>query len=164
MVMGARKTVGEQVDQQKLQVLTGERGDPLDHALRRRNLATVEALVASVTRQATTLDARLDTLASDFSDLSSDVTTLLATLDALLTPGYELSAANLASAEADLTYDIGGNLSTVTLSNGLIKTFAYNLDGSLATITLSGIVPPAVPLTKTFTYNLGGELTGITYV
>lgn len=55
-----------------------------------------------------------------------------------------------------LTYDVDGNLETVTDSQGS-KTLAYDVDGRLDTITGTGVYPD-----KVFTYDVDGLLTDIT--
>lgn len=78
-----RATVPQQIDQQKLQVLAGERGDPLDHALRRRQLEEVQTLIGQLKKQASDITARLAAAQSDILSLGSAISDAQAALDGL---------------------------------------------------------------------------------
>jgi hypothetical protein len=63
---------------------------------------------------------------------------------------FETVSKNLDSSNALYQYT-DGNLSSITYSNGVIKTFEYSQD-SLVSVSLSGNTPQEITLVKTFTY------------
>jgi hypothetical protein len=75
---------------------------------------------------------------------------------------FETVSKNLKSFNFTLAYNGANKLSTLTYSNGIIKTLSYNGSGQLFTVVLSGATPSGISLTKTLTYT-SGKLTGIAY-
>jgi hypothetical protein len=75
---------------------------------------------------------------------------------------FETVSKNLKSFNFTLAYNGANKLSTLTYSNGIIKTLSYNGSGQLSTVVLSGSTPAGISLTKTLTYT-SGKLTGIAY-
>ena len=73
---------------------------------------------------------------------------------------FETVSKNLPAAGATIAY-AGGEIDTITYSNGVVKTFSYGVDG-LSTVVLSGSTPGGIDLTKTLTYS-AGQLSGFTY-
>ncbi len=98
-MMERRKSPLEQIESQKLAVLLGERGDADNHALRRSHLTEVQALIASVTKQAKVLQGQLTTAEEAIVALQGNVSTLqgdVITLDAALAAAQATLAALLA--------------------------------------------------------------------
>jgi YD repeat-containing protein len=75
---------------------------------------------------------------------------------------FETVSKNLKASDAAFTYDMSGNLVTITYANGIVKTLNYTL-GILTSIVLSGSIPSGILTTKTLTYDMSGNLTNITY-
>lgn len=73
---------------------------------------------------------------------------------------FETVSKNLPAANATIAY-FGGEIDTITYSNGVVKTFSYGVDG-LSMVVLSGSTPGGIDLTKTLTYS-AGQLSGFTY-
>jgi hypothetical protein len=73
---------------------------------------------------------------------------------------FETVAANLDASGAAFSYS-SGDLSQITYSNGVVKSFAYGPDG-LSSVTLSGALPSGINLVKSLTYT-SGDLTAISY-
>ena len=73
---------------------------------------------------------------------------------------FETVSKNLSASGAVMGYT-DGDLTTVTYSNGIVKTLAYSLDG-LSSVTLSGNTPGGIALVKTLQYN-SPDLSGFTY-
>lgn len=73
---------------------------------------------------------------------------------------FETISKNLSASDATLAYT-GDNLTSVTYSNGVVKTLNYTGD-NLTSVVLSGTLPSGINLTKTLSYS-GDNLTGITY-
>jgi hypothetical protein len=70
---------------------------------------------------------------------------------------------NLDSSGGTLAYNVGGDLTSITYANGVVKTLAYSVGGDLISVTLSGATPAGISLVKTFTYDVGGNLTTFAY-
>jgi Major tropism determinant N-terminal domain len=73
---------------------------------------------------------------------------------------FETVSSNLDASDATLAYS-GGNLTSITYANGIVKTLSYS-GGNLTSVVLSGATPGGIDLTKTLTYT-GSDLTGVSY-
>lgn len=73
---------------------------------------------------------------------------------------FETVSKNLDASGATLAYT-GDNLTSITYTNGIIKTLAYTGD-NLTSVVLSGSTPAGINLTKTLSYT-GDNLTGVAY-
>lgn len=76
--------------EERLAVLNGDRGNPLDYALRRRELQELQAFIGREVRRLnlvsasiTTLEGELATLEADLAALSGDIPPILADIAAL---------------------------------------------------------------------------------
>lgn len=77
-------------------------------------------------------------------------------------PSFESTSKNLKSLDFEIDYDVDGNVSVITYSNGVTKTFGYTL-GDIATITLTGsALPIGIDTIKTLQYD-AGNVVGATY-
>ena len=76
---------------------------------------------------------------------------------------FETVSKNLDSSGAVFAYDVSGNLTSITYSNGVVKTFAWGVGGDLTSVTLSGSTPSGIDLVKTFSYDGSGNLSGVSY-
>jgi len=74
---------------------------------------------------------------------------------------FETVSANLSAYDNVLNYDGSGNITSITYSNGVTKTFNYT-GADITSIVLSGATPGGIELTKTLTYS-SGSVVGITY-
>jgi hypothetical protein len=74
---------------------------------------------------------------------------------------FETVSKNLSAKDFFISYDLAGNLLSLTYDNGIVKTLGYT-SGKLTSITLSGSTPSGIELTKKLTYT-GDELTGVNY-
>ena len=90
-----------------------------------------------------TEDEWLDSLSSGFSDT------------------FETISKNLSANDATLAYT-SGELTSVTYSDGVVKTLGYTSD-TLTTITLSGAPAGVTDIVKTLAYNGDGDLIGFSY-
>jgi YD repeat-containing protein len=148
-------------------------------------IASVDAALQAVNQELQTLPPALDlsdelvklidaaTLADCCSALVSQVAELQKQIDALsvqprleLLPSigitFETVSKNLDAKNATFTYDMSGNLITITYANGIVKTLNYTL-GILTSIVLSGSIPSGILTTKTLTYDMSGNLTNTAY-
>jgi hypothetical protein len=87
---------------------------------------------------------------------------VLASEDYAIGDSFETVSKNIKSFNFTMAYNGVGKLSTLTYTNGIIKTLSYNGSGQLSTVVLSGSTPSGIELTKTLTYT-SGKLDGITY-
>jgi len=108
MTSRIRKDPLELIAEQKLLVLAGERGDPLDHALRRRQLEDVQLLIASVRKQAVIIVAQLLTAQGDIDQINGEITDIGVAI-AGLSAGIATVADNLSGVAGDLT-TVAGDL------------------------------------------------------
>lgn len=76
---------------------------------------------------------------------------------------FETVSKNIKAKDFTLTYNAGGDLTTITYDGGAVKTLGYNAEGDLITVTLSGATPANITLTKTLSYNAEGDLIGVAY-
>ncbi len=74
---------------------------------------------------------------------------------------FETVSKNLDAADAVIAYDAEDNPTSITYSDGVVKTFTYTGE-DLTTITLSGATPEGIDLIKTLSYT-GENLTEVTY-
>jgi len=152
-------SMAEQIKEQKLLVLAGERGDPQDHALRKRDITELQVLIGKLKRDAAAITTSLAAATAALDALSDAV----AILDSeMIDPSFETVSKNIQSSNGSIAYDIDGRLEAVTYASGAIKTFAYDIDGNLSTITLTGTLPPGIDTVKHLNYS-AGDLVGITY-
>jgi YD repeat-containing protein len=76
---------------------------------------------------------------------------------------FETISKNLKASGASFTYDMAGNLTSITYVNGIVKTLNYDMAGNLTSIVLSGNIPPEILTVKTLTYDMAGNLTATSY-